>query len=111
VDAGEDLPIVQEEIFGPVLVAHPFDDEEEALAAINGTAYGLSASVYTESLSRVHRLIPRIQAGTIFVNSPARTDPNLPMGGVKASGFGREHGRSLIDLYTELKSVVVGYRS
>ena len=103
--------IVQEEIFGPVLVAQPFDDEDEVIAAVNGTPYGLSASLYTEDLSRAHRMIPRIKAGTIFVNSPARTDPNLPMGGMKASGFGREHGASLIDLYTELKSIVVGYRA
>ena len=110
VNAQHEQAIVQEEIFGPVLVAQPFEDEDEVIAAINGTSYGLSASLYTEDLSRVHRMIPRIKAGSIFVNSPARTDPNLPMGGMKASGFGREHGTSLIDLYTELKSVVVGYR-
>jgi phenylacetaldehyde dehydrogenase len=111
VDAPESLPLVQEEIFGPVLVAQPFDHEDEVIAAINGTPYGLSASLYTENLSRVHRMIPRIRAGTVFVNSPARTDPNLPMGGVKASGFGRDHGAALIDLYTELKSIVVGYQT
>jgi phenylacetaldehyde dehydrogenase len=110
VGAAHDQAIVQEEVFGPVLVAQPFSDEDEVIAAVNGTPYGLSASLYTEDLSRAHRLIPRIQAGTVFVNSPARTDPNLPMGGMKASGFGREHGTSLVDLYTELKSVVVGYR-
>jgi len=103
--------IVQEEIFGPVLVALPFDDEDELMAAVNDTPYGLSASLYTEDLSRAHRLIPRIRAGSVFVNSPARTDPNLPFGGVKASGLGREHGSSMIDLYTELKSVVIGYRT
>jgi phenylacetaldehyde dehydrogenase len=111
VDADPHQALVQEEIFGPVLVAQAFDDEDEVIAAVNGTSYGLSASLYTENLSRVHRLIPRIKAGTVFVNSPARTDPNLPMGGVKASGVGREHGTSLVDLYTELKSVVVGYRA
>ena len=106
-----EMDIVQEEIFGPVLVALPFDDEDALVAAVNGTAYGLSTSLYTQDLSRVHRLIPRIRAGSVFVNSPARTDPNLPFGGVKASGLGREHGSSMIDLYTEIKSVVIGYRA
>jgi len=110
VDARADLDIVQDEIFGPVLVAEPFDDEDALVAAVNGTRYGLSANLYTQDLSRAHRLIPRIQAGSVFVNSPARTDPNLPFGGLKASGLGREHGSSMIDLYTELKSVVIGYR-
>jgi phenylacetaldehyde dehydrogenase len=104
-----DMRIVREEIFGPVLVAMPFDAESDLLEAMNDSPYGLSASLYTQDLSRVHRLIPRIQAGAIFVNSPARTDPNLPFGGMKQSGIGREHGSSMIDLYTELKSVVIGY--
>ena len=111
VDARADAAIVQEEIFGPVLVVSAFEDEDEVVAAVNGTVYGLSASLYSEDLSRIHRLVPRIQAGTVFVNSPARTDPNLPMGGVRASGIGREHGSSMIDLYTEIKSVVIGYRA
>ena len=106
-----EMAIVQEEVFGPVLVAMPFDEEDDLVAAVNGTSYGLSASIYSQDLSRVHRLIPRIQAGAVFVNSPARTDPNLPFGGVKASGLGREHGSAMIDLYTELKSVVIGYRA
>ena len=104
-----DMRIVRDEIFGPVLVAMPFDGERDLIDAINDTPYGLSASVYTQDLSRVHRLVPRIQAGTVFVNSPSRTDPNLPFGGMKQSGIGREHGSSMIDLYTEIKSVVIGY--
>ncbi|MBP7775623.1 MAG: aldehyde dehydrogenase [Acidobacteria bacterium] len=110
-DVSAEMAIVQEEIFGPVLVVVPFDEEDEVLAAVNGTAYGLGASIYSQDLSRVHRLIPQIRAGTVFVNAPVRTDPNLPFGGVKASGLGREHGSSMIDLYTELKSVVIGYRA
>ena len=109
VDVRPAMAVVQEEIFGPVLVAQPFDTEDEVIEQVNGTPYGLSASLYSENLSRVHRLIPRIRAGNVFVNSPARSDPNLPMGGVKASGVGREHGASMIELYTELKSVVIGY--
>lgn len=110
-DVKAGMAIVQEEIFGPVLVVVPFDEEDEVVAAVNGTAYGLSASIYSQDLSRVHRLIPRIKAGSVFVNAPVRTDPNLPFGGVKASGLGREHGSSMIDLYTEIKSVVIGYRA
>lgn len=110
-DVRAEMAIVQEEIFGPVLVVVPFDEEDEVIAAVNGTAYGLSASIYSQDLSRVHRLIPQIKAGSVFVNAPVRTDPNLPFGGVKASGLGREHGSSMIDLYTEIKSVVIGYRA
>ncbi len=105
------MGIEQDEVFGPVLVAIPFEGEDELIARVNLSRYGLAASIYSEDLSAVHRLIPRIEAGTIFVNSPARTDPNLPMGGVKESGIGREHGAAMIDLYTESKSVVIGYRT
>jgi phenylacetaldehyde dehydrogenase len=103
------MAAVREEIFGPVLVAMPFDTEAEVLALMNDSPYGLSASLYTSDLSRAHRLIPRIRAGTVFVNTPARTDPALPLGGFKDSGIGREHGSSMIELYTELKSVVIRY--
>lgn len=103
------MRVVREEVFGPVLVAMPFDDPDEAIAMANDSGYGLSASVYSQNLATVHRLIPRLEVGTVFVNVPARTDPNLPFGGVKGSGVGREHGRSLIDLYTELKSVVIAH--
>jgi phenylacetaldehyde dehydrogenase len=102
-----DLRIIRDEVFGPVLVAMPFDSEDALVNAMNDTPYGLSANLYTNDLSRVHRLVPRIKAGTVFVNSPARTDPNLPFGGVKQSGIGREHGPAMIDLYTELKTVVI----
>lgn len=104
-----DMRVVRDEVFGPVLVASAFDEVEEAIAMANDSGYGLSASVYSQSLTTVHRLIPRLEVGTVFVNVPARTDPNLPFGGVKGSGMGREHGRALIDLYTELKSVVIAH--
>jgi phenylacetaldehyde dehydrogenase len=103
------MSVVQEEIFGPVIVALPFDDEDELVHAVNDTRYGLSASLYSSDIGRVHRLIPRIRAGSVFVNAPARTDANLPLGGMKESGIGREHGSSMIDLYTELKSVMIRY--
>ncbi|MGH7536030.1 MAG: aldehyde dehydrogenase family protein, partial [Gemmatimonadales bacterium] len=80
------MRVVREEVFGPVLVALPFDDMDDLVAQVNGSRYGLAASIYSNNLSAVRRLIPRLQVGGIFVNSPARTDPNLPMGGVKESG-------------------------
>jgi len=103
------MRVVREEVFGPVLVAAPFEELDEAVALANGSSYGLAASVYSRDLARVHRLIPRLEAGAVFVNAPARTDANLPFGGFKESGIGREHGRSMIDLYTELKSVVIAH--
>jgi phenylacetaldehyde dehydrogenase len=98
---------VQEEIFGPVLVAAPFDDLDEVAALANGTAYGLSASIWSNDLKRVHRLIPRIKAGTVWVNCHGLLDNALPFGGYKQSGIGREMGRAMIDLYTETKSVMM----
>jgi len=103
----ESARIVQEEIFGPVLVAAPFDDVEEIAALANGTSYGLSASIWSNDLKRVHRLIPRLKAGTIWVNCHGLLDNALPFGGYKQSGIGREMGRAMIDLYTETKSVMM----
>ena len=103
----ESARVVQEEIFGPVLVASPFDDIEEITALANGTAYGLSASIWSNDLKRVHRLIPRIKAGTVWVNCHGLLDNALPFGGYKQSGIGREMGRAMIDLYTETKSVMM----
>jgi phenylacetaldehyde dehydrogenase len=99
--------VAQEEIFGPVLVATPFDDVDEIAAVANNTAYGLSASIWSNDLKRVHRLIPRIKAGTVWVNCHGLLDNALPFGGYKQSGIGREMGRAMIDLYTETKSVLM----
>jgi phenylacetaldehyde dehydrogenase len=99
--------VAQEEIFGPVLVATPFDEVEEIAALANGTAYGLAASIWSNDLKRVQRLIPRIKAGTVWVNCHGLLDNALPFGGFKQSGIGREMGRAMIDLYTETKSVMV----
>ena len=104
---GASARVVQEEIFGPVLVATPFDDVDEIAALANDTAYGLSASIWSNDLKRVHRLIPRIKAGTVWVNCHGLLDNALPFGGYKQSGIGREMGRAMIDLYTETKSVLM----
>jgi phenylacetaldehyde dehydrogenase len=104
---GASARVAQEEIFGPVLVATPFDDVDEIAAVANNTAYGLSASIWSNDLKRVHQLIPRIKAGTVWVNCHGLLDNALPFGGYKQSGLGREMGRAMIDLYTETKSVLM----
>jgi len=101
----QDMAVVREEIFGPVLVAQRFDDIDEIAAAANDTPYGLGASIWSKDLSSVQRLVPKIRAGTVWVNCHNMVDPAMPFGGYKQSGFGREHGRAVIELYTELKSV------
>jgi len=103
----ESARVMQEEIFGPVLVASVFDDIEEIAARANATSYGLSASIWSNDLKRVHKLIPHIKAGTIWINCHGLLDNALPFGGYKQSGIGREMGRSMIDLYTETKSVMM----
>ena len=103
----QDMRVVQEEIFGPVVVAAPFDDVDEAVRLANDTPYGLGASIWSNDLARVHRLIPRIKAGTVWVNCHSMLDPSLPFGGFKQSGIGREMGRAALDLFTETKSVLM----
>lgn len=97
--------IVQEEIFGPVLVAVPFDDLEDALVKANDSKMGLAATVWTKDISKAMTMINRLEAGVVYVNSPVRSDPNLPLGGYKHSGIGRELGKTGIYNYTTLKSV------
>jgi len=108
-DVGQHMRVVQEEIFGPVLVAMPFDDLDEVAALANDTPYGLGASIWSNDLSRVHRLIPRLKAGTVWVNCHNMIMPQLPFGGMKQSGLGREMGRAVLDHYTETKSVLMAF--
>ena len=103
------VSISEEEIFGPVIVAMPYEDMEDLIAKANDTPYGLSASIWTQNMSKAHHLIDKIKAGIIYVNSAVRSDPNLPLGGYKQSGIGRELGDTAIDAYTELKSVCISY--
>lgn len=100
-----DLRIVQEEIFGPVLVAMPYDDLDEVASWVNDTPYGLGASIWSNNLSKVQRLIPKIRAGTVWVNCHSMLDSSVPFGGFKQSGIGREMGRASLDAYLESKSV------
>jgi phenylacetaldehyde dehydrogenase len=102
-----DIRVVQEEIFGPVVVAQRFDDLDEIAQVANSTNYGLAASIWSNDLTAVNRLVPKLKAGTVWVNCHGFVDPNMPFGGFKQSGIGRESGRVAIDMYTELKSVCV----
>ncbi|WP_100633755.1 aldehyde dehydrogenase family protein [Pseudomonas qingdaonensis] len=106
-DVDQQCPLVQEEIFGPVLVAIPFDDMDEAIRLANDSAYGLGASIWSNDLAQVHRMVPRIKSGSVWVNCHSALDPALPFGGYKLSGVGREMGAAAIEHYTELKSVVM----
>ncbi|WP_010323738.1 aldehyde dehydrogenase family protein [Marinobacterium stanieri] len=107
VDVDQRSSLVQEEIFGPVLVAMPFDDIDEAIRIANDSQYGLGASIWSNNLSAVHRMVPRIKSGSVWVNCHTALDPSLPFGGFKQSGLGREMGAACIEHYTEVKSVLM----
>ncbi len=104
-----DCRVNQEEIFGPVVSLAPFDSEEEALALANGTAYGLTASVFSADVSRCHRLAARLEAGLIWVNCWMLRDLRVPMGGVKQSGVGREGGFEAMRFFTEARNVCIKF--
>jgi len=104
-DVQPDMSVVREEIFGPVVVATPFDDLDEVLNAANDSEYGLAAGIWTESLSTATRATKRLQAGTVWINSHAMYDPSLPIGGIKQSGWGRDSGQVALDNYLNLQTV------
>lgn len=103
----DDMTIVREEIFGPVMAVLEFAHEEEVIERANATPFGLAAGVFTNDLGRAHRVIGRLEAGTCWINHYNVTPIELPFGGVKLSGLGRENGRAAIEHYTQLKSVYV----
>lgn len=104
-DVDEQMSIAREEIFGPVVVAMPYEDLDEIIARANDTPYGLAAGLWTENLKNAHYVANRIKAGSVWVNCYNLTDPAIPFGGYKESGFGREMGSYALDNYTEVKSV------
>jgi len=106
-DCRDDMTVVREEIFGPVMSVLEFQDEREVIERANATEFGLAAGVFTNDLTRAHRVIARLQAGTCWINQYNVTPIELPFGGVKLSGLGRENGRAAIEHYTQLKSVYV----
>lgn len=106
-DCRDDMTIVREEIFGPVMTILAFDDEDEVVARANDTEFGLAAGVFTRDLARGHRVVAALQAGTCWINHYNITPIELPFGGVKQSGLGRENSKAAIEHYTQLKSVYV----
>jgi betaine-aldehyde dehydrogenase len=106
-DCRDDMSIARDEIFGPVMSVLEFEDEDEVIARANATEFGLAAAVFTSEVTRAHRVIARLQAGTCWINHYNITPVELPFGGMKASGLGRENGRAALEHYSQLKSVYV----
>ncbi len=102
------MKVVREEIFGPVVVAEPFDDIEELVPVANDSEYGLAAGIWTQDIKKAHLAAERLRAGTVWINCYNIFDAALPFGGYKQSGWGREMGHEVLELYTETKAVVVG---
>lgn len=103
----DDMTCVKEEIFGPVMSVLPFDTEEEVLKRANNTTFGLASGVFTRDISRAHRVAENLEAGTCFINNYNISPVEVPFGGYKNSGFGRENGQVTIEYYSQLKSVIV----
>ncbi|MCA0933646.1 aldehyde dehydrogenase family protein [Lutimonas saemankumensis] len=106
----DQLQIVQEEIFGPVVVISSFDTFDEVVARANDSIYGLAAAVWTNDISKAHRFANKVQSGTVWINGYDMFDPSVPFGGFKQSGIGKEMGKSAIELYTKEKTVWIGLK-
>ncbi|KDE38463.1 Betaine aldehyde dehydrogenase [Nitrincola lacisaponensis] len=107
-DCQDEMTICREEIFGPVMSVLTFTDEDEVIARANRTDTGLAAGVFTRDIRRAHRVIHQLQAGICWINSYGASPAEMPVGGYKLSGIGRENGRVTLDHYTQLKAVYVG---
>jgi acyl-CoA reductase-like NAD-dependent aldehyde dehydrogenase len=103
----QNMHLAQEEVFGPVLAVIPFKTEDEVVQAANSTIYGLAATLWTNDIKRAHTMARRLQAGNVSINYPTVNPPEAPFGGYKQSGLGRELSRHAMDLYTQVKNVVV----
>ncbi|HZO72190.1 MAG TPA: aldehyde dehydrogenase family protein [Ktedonobacteraceae bacterium] len=109
-DVKDEMTIAREEIFGPVVVALPFEDIEEVAARANKSIYGLAAGVWTSDVKKVHRMASALKAGVVWANTYNQFDAAAPFGGYKQSGYGREMGHAVLDAYTQTKTVWVNLR-
>jgi betaine-aldehyde dehydrogenase len=107
----DEMQMVQEEIFGPVMAVLDFEQEEEVIDRANNTPYGLAAGVFTQDLRRAHRTVEQLQAGICWINTFNITPVEIPFGGYKQSGIGRENGLAAIEHYTQLKTVYVAMKN
>ncbi|CAH0051469.1 unnamed protein product [Clonostachys solani] len=107
VDTTEEMAIVREEIFGPVVVISKFSSTQEVLEKANNTSYGLAAAVFTEKISKAHTVARKLQAGMVWINSSGESHYGIPFGGYKSSGIGRELGQYALDAYTQSKAIHV----
>jgi len=107
-DVTDSMTIAREEVFGPVMAVLDFDTEAEAVARANDTEFGLAAGVFTADITRAHRVISALQAGTCWINAYNLTPVEAPFGGAKSSGVGRENGHAAVEHYSQVKSVYVG---
>ncbi|MEX0661453.1 MAG: betaine-aldehyde dehydrogenase [Balneolaceae bacterium] len=103
----DDNRIVKEEIFGPVMTVLPFTEEDDVICRANDTPYGLSAGIFTNDITRAHRVVDQLEAGMCWINNYNVNPVEIPFGGYKMSGIGRENGRAAIESYTQLKTVYV----
>jgi betaine-aldehyde dehydrogenase len=106
-DCTDEMTIVREEIFGPVMSILVYDDEAEVIRRANATDFGLAAGVVTQDLNRAHRVIHQLEAGICWINTWGESPAEMPVGGYKQSGVGRENGLTTLSQYTRIKSVQV----
>jgi betaine-aldehyde dehydrogenase len=104
----DEMTLSKEEIFGPVMSVLPFTDEDEVIARANDTRLGLAAGVFTQDITRAHRVIHQMQAGICWINAYGASPAEMPVGGYKMSGIGRENGTETLKAYTQIKAVYVG---
>ncbi|MFT5756808.1 MAG: betaine-aldehyde dehydrogenase [Alteromonadaceae bacterium] len=107
-DCTDDMTICREEIFGPVMSVLKFNNEDEVVARANATEFGLAAGVFTQDITRAHRVIHQMEAGICWINSFGASPAQMPVGGYKQSGIGRENGLVTLNYYTQIKAVYVG---
>ena len=104
-DVKDDMRIAREEIFGPVISAIPFTDIEEVIERSNSTHFGLGAGIWTKDVSKAHKLARGIRSGSVWINCYQASDPAVPFGGYKMSGYGRERGKQHVEDHLNVKAV------